>query len=131
MQNNYTCQINECEYCADFINNIRYLNYVHQTNCTQCEHYEYYDEDDNIHYNLRSVICVSCDYFDLFTMIYIDEFIKMNTCHIFIQNATIIKKWFKNAKRNKILWKIADYYTKKKYHPDGEFVNRWIENLEY
>jgi hypothetical protein len=42
------------------------------------------DEDDNIHYNLRSVICVSCDYFDLFTMIYIDEFIKMNFNEVFI-----------------------------------------------
>ena len=43
------------------------------------------------------------------------EFYKLNQIHYVSQ----IIRWYKNTKKNKILWKIAEYYTKKKYSPEN------------
>jgi hypothetical protein len=43
------------------------------------------------------------------------EFYKLN--QIYYVNQII--KWYKHHKKMKILWKIAEYYTKKKYSPEN------------
>lgn len=45
----------------------------------------------------------------------------------YIQRLTAIRiiNWYRKCKRNKVLWKIAEYYTKRKYSPENilKFIN--------
>lgn len=48
-----------------------------------------------------------------------DNSIDMIYCSYYIDPANKIKRWYKNLKRLPVLWKIAEYYTARKYHPDN------------
>jgi len=125
MDYNYNCDFYNCEFCINYINTLQELNDFHQTNCIECFDNEFYDEEDNIYYHE----CESCQYFDLYTVLYIEELEENNICNLYITKALIIQQWFRKIKRNKILWKIADYYTKKKYHPNSTFIKRYMETF--
>lgn len=115
-----TCKINNCNIC---------YNYIHEANeynCNYCD--EYIDE--------LELICNNCKKFEeiYFDCSYCDEICSYdefgNICNNFIYNINVIKKWYKNIKKNKILWEIAEYYTQKKYKPESKFIINFVNDFE-
>ena len=75
----------------------------------------------------NKLFCINCG----ICIINIDYY-KNQICDKYIFKIKIIQKWFKRSKYanknnryNIILWKIAEYYMKKKYNPKKilEYVN--------
>jgi hypothetical protein len=112
------CVINNCNICYNYIHEANYFN------CNYCGG----DVDD------WKMKCIDCgDTEELyFECNYCDEEPNVgelcDICNTFIDNINIIKKWYKNIKRNKILWKIANYYTQKKYNPQSKFMIEYIQD---
>ncbi len=112
------CKINNCNICYYYLHsaNEYYCNYcgstpIDENICNGC------GECDYIHFD--------CDYCEENPNIFeIDQI-----CTTFTDNINIIKTWYKNIKRNKILWKIAEYYTQKKYNPQNEFMKTYINDF--
>ncbi len=112
------CEINNCNIC---------YYYIHEANeyyCNYCG--DNVDDDEK---------CKSCrDTEDIhFDCIYCEDNPNISElgdiCDTFTDNINIIKKWYKNIKRNKILWKIAEYYTQKKYNPQNKFMIEYLDDL--
>ena len=60
-----------------------------------------------------------------------DDISKINDiCYIYDNNADLIIDWYKNIKRNKVLWKIAEYYTNKKYNHNANIIINWYKNIK-
>jgi hypothetical protein len=103
-----------CNICNKYLHDI---NYVFCGKCREnvddCDYRCYYCyENDDIY-----ISCTLCE-----DGIYIDD-INDEICFIFLEKIILLQRWFnkqkynKNNKYNKVLWKISEYYMKKKYHP--------------
>jgi hypothetical protein len=110
-------------------------------NCNICYYYTHEVNDFNCNYCGGNVDdwkmkCLDCgDTEELyFECVHCNE--NRNVCEIgdicntFIDNINTIKRWYKNIKRNEILWKIADYYMQKKYNPQSKFMIGYMDKLE-
>lgn len=62
--------------------------------------------------------CELCDGYDQYEFD-ADNSIDLIYCPYYTEPANKIKRWYKNLKRLPVLWKIAEYYTARKYHPDN------------
>jgi len=110
----------DCNYCK------KYRHELNETYCKNCG--ELSDEDEGI-------FCKTCRMPDIYNLcIYCFEdytiFDVHDICQYYKINIIKIQKWFRHVKRNKVLWKIANYYSKRKYHPKSKFMKSWIENLD-
>lgn len=114
------CKINNCNIC---------YNYIHEANEYNCNYCEGNVDD----WKLKCMDCGDTEEI-YFNCIYCDEEPNVqelgDICNTFIENINIIKKWYKHIKRNKILWKIAEYYTQKKYNPQSKFMINYIQNKD-
>jgi hypothetical protein len=104
------------------------FNYIHETN----SEFNCYNCDGNVDdWELKCIDCGEIEQIYL-DCIHCDESINIcefnDICDIFIININIIKKWFKSIKKNAILWKIAEYYTKKKYSPQSKFMIEYFNS---
>lgn len=113
------CKINNCNTCY------RYIHEAYIYECNYCEgEVDCWDikcmdcgDTEEISFD-----CINCD--DTANVCELG-----NICDIFIININIIKRWYKNIKRNEILWKIANYYTQKKYNPQSKFMIEYVNNF--
>ena len=112
------CKINNCNICY------KYIHEANDYNCMYCGG----NVDD---WKLKCMDCGDTEEIH-FTCINCEDEPNVgelgDICNTFIENINIIKKWYKNIKRNQILWKIADYYTQKKYNPQSKFMIEYIKN---
>lgn len=112
------CQINNCNICYEYLHEVDeyYCNYC-GSNSIEDKKCEYCQEVEEIYFD-----CVYCDEKP-------NAIEAGDICNEFIHNINIIKKWYKNMKRNKTLWKIAEYYMKKKYNPQNEYMQKFINEF--
>lgn len=117
-----TCKVNNCNIC---------YNYTHEANEYNCNYCEGNVDD-------WEMKCMDCGNINQIHFDCIHCYEDHNICEIgdicntFIENVNIIKKWYKNIKyikRTEILWKIAKYYTQKKYNPQGKFMKNFVKDF--